>query len=154
MKIVVFASLLILTTSCAPAQQENRKTTLEIGEKWQLTIGKSETYQLTLTQENILGKEYFYNATSSNEKAAIVSLAGVGKDGNLSNVIAFISKSKPSSVQLKPETLNDEEGTLCITSYSLEKKPLDGFYFKGLVSKIGTLGSAADYDGTCSLQRL
>ena len=57
MKIAVLATLLILITSCAPAQQENRKTVLEIGEKWQLTIGKSETYQLTLTQENILATQ-------------------------------------------------------------------------------------------------
>jgi hypothetical protein len=138
--------------SCAPTQTKNSQPI--VGENWRLIISGSEKYQLTITDTRKLGQEVYFNATSNDGKASIISLTGVDKNGNLSNIIAFVSKTKNADVKLNLEAVNDEEGTLCIVPYSLEKKLFDGFYFKGLVSKISTLRSAADYDGKCTLEKL
>ena len=138
--------------SCAPTQTKESQPML--GEKWILTIGNSKTYQLTTTEVTTRGKEVFYNSATNDGRASLISLAGVKEDGSLSNVIAFVSKSKPASIRLRPEGINDEEGTFCIAPYSLERKRLEGFYFNGFFNRIGTFRSPADTDGQCTLERV
>jgi hypothetical protein len=150
------ASLVFLVFGLLISQALSQTTDNQsvIGDKWRLVIGSSIVYQLTITEVAKIGKESFYSASSNDGRASLIALAGVKNDGSLSNVIAFISKSKPPSVRIQPDAINDEEGTFCMTPYSSDKKLPEGFYFNGFFSRIGTFRSPADADGKCTLEKL